>query len=155
MCDEAACAMVTVLCSFWLLLESNHCNFNEILGPLSSFIYVAVQLWIRIYTIMLPVVSRGHTTLCLTVREEYSLEPKKVEVTGDWTKLHDKELHDWDSSTNLIWLIKWLSFRACRAYRRGDMPTGFLWENLKVRLLGIPRCRWTYNIRMDFEDRGW
>jgi len=42
-CDEADCAMLAAFCSFWLL-QSNHCNFNEILGPLSSFIYTADQL---------------------------------------------------------------------------------------------------------------
>ena len=40
MCDEADNALVSAFCSFWLLVEGNNCNFSEILGPLSSFIYM-------------------------------------------------------------------------------------------------------------------
>jgi hypothetical protein len=31
--------------------------------------------------------------------------PKKHEVTGDWRKLHNEELHDLYSSTNIIRII--------------------------------------------------
>jgi hypothetical protein len=31
---------------------------------------------------------------------------KRDEVTGEWRKLHNKELHDWYSSPNIIRIIK-------------------------------------------------
>jgi hypothetical protein len=61
---------------------------------------------IKIYkTIILPVVLYGCETLSLTLREERGLMvfenrvlrrifgPKRDEVTGDWRKLHNEELH--------------------------------------------------------------
>jgi hypothetical protein len=62
---------------------------------------------IRIYnTIILPVVLYGCETWSLTLKEEHRLGvfenrvlrkifgPKKDEVTGEWTELHNEELHD-------------------------------------------------------------
>jgi hypothetical protein len=68
---------------------------------------------IRIYkTIILPVVLYGCETWSLTLREEHRLRvfensvlrrifgPKRDEVTGDWRKLHNEELHNLYSSPN-------------------------------------------------------
>ena len=32
--------------------------------------------------------------------------PKKEEVTGDWRRLHNDELYDLYSSSNIMWVIK-------------------------------------------------
>jgi hypothetical protein len=74
---------------------------------------------IRIYrTIILPVVLYGCETWSLTVREENRLRvfenmvlrrifgPKRDELMGDWRKLHNKELHNFYSSPNIIRMIK-------------------------------------------------
>jgi hypothetical protein len=74
---------------------------------------------IKIYrTIILPVVLYGCETLSLTLREEHRLRvfenkvlrrifgPKRDEVTGEWRRLHNKELNDLYSSPNIIWVIK-------------------------------------------------
>jgi len=37
---------------------------------------------------------------------------------------------------------------------RGEMYTGFWWENLKETSLGRPRHRWEDNIKMDFWEVG-
>jgi hypothetical protein len=34
------------------------------------------------------------------------LGPKRDEVTGEWRRLHNEELNDLYSSTNIIWVIK-------------------------------------------------
>jgi hypothetical protein len=58
----------------------------------------------------------------LTLREEHRLRvlenrvlrifgPKKDEVTGDWRKLHNEELHKLYSSPNIIRMIKSRSMR--------------------------------------------
>jgi hypothetical protein len=69
---------------------------------------------IKIYrTIILPVVLYGRETWSLTLREEHRLRvfenrvlmrilgPKRDEVTGKWRRLHNKELNDLYSSTNI------------------------------------------------------
>jgi hypothetical protein len=57
-------------------------------------------------------------TWSLTLREEHRLRafknrmlrrifgPRKDEVTGDWRKLHNEELHNLYSSPNIIKMIK-------------------------------------------------
>jgi hypothetical protein len=32
--------------------------------------------------------------------------PKRNEVTGEWIKLHNEELHDLDSSPNIVQVVK-------------------------------------------------
>jgi hypothetical protein len=56
----------------------------------------------------------GEKTWSLTLREEHRLRvlenrllrklfrPKRDEVTGDWRKVHDEELHNLCSSPNII-----------------------------------------------------
>jgi hypothetical protein len=74
---------------------------------------------IRIHkTIILPVVLYGCETWSLTLREEHRLRVfenrvlrrilglKRDELTGEWRKLRNKELHDLCSSLSIIRLIK-------------------------------------------------
>jgi hypothetical protein len=74
---------------------------------------------IRIYkSIILPVVLYGCETWFLTLREEHRLRvfenrelrrifgPKRDEVTGNWRKLHNEELHNLYCSPNIIRMIK-------------------------------------------------
>jgi hypothetical protein len=77
------------------------------------------NLKIRIYkTIILPLVLYGCETWSLTLREEYRLGafdnrvlrrisgPERDEVTGEWRKLHNEELHDLYSSPSIIRIMK-------------------------------------------------
>jgi hypothetical protein len=69
-------------------------------------------------TIILPVVLCGCGTGSLILREEHRLRvienrvlrrifgPKRDEVTGEWRKLHNKELHNLYFSPNIIRMIK-------------------------------------------------
>jgi hypothetical protein len=74
---------------------------------------------IRIYkAIILPVILYACGTWSLTLRDEHRLRvfenrvlrrifsPKRVEVTGDWRKPHNEELHNLYSSPNIIRMIK-------------------------------------------------
>jgi hypothetical protein len=73
----------------------------------------------RIYkTVILPVALYGLETRSLTLKEEHRLRvfeyrvlrrifgPRRVEVTGDWRKLHNEELHNLYSSLSIIRMIK-------------------------------------------------
>jgi hypothetical protein len=68
--------------------------------------------------IILPVVLYGCKTWSLTLREERRLSvfenrvlrgifgPKRVEVTWEWRKLHNEDLHDLYSSPYIVRKIK-------------------------------------------------
>jgi hypothetical protein len=73
----------------------------------------------KIYiTIILPVVLYGCDTWSLTLPEEHRWRvfenrvlrrifgPKREEVAGGWRRLHNEELHDLYSSSNIIRVIK-------------------------------------------------
>jgi hypothetical protein len=117
-------------------------------------------------TILLPVVLYGCGTRPLSLREEHRLrvfenrvlrrifEPKRDEVTGEWRKLHNEEIHDLYSSPSIIRIIKARMIRwaghVARMGRRGcwllvGKPEG-------RRSLGRPRRRWVYKIRMDLVE---
>jgi hypothetical protein len=74
---------------------------------------------IKIYkTIILPVVLYGCETCFLKLREEHRLRvfenkvqrrifgPKRDEMTGEWSKLHNEELHNLYSSPDIIRQVK-------------------------------------------------
>jgi hypothetical protein len=63
-------------------------------------------------TVILPVVLYGCETWSLSLRKEHRLRvlrrifgPKREEVTEDWRKLHNEELHNLYSSSNIIRMI--------------------------------------------------
>jgi hypothetical protein len=74
---------------------------------------------VKIYkTIILPLVPYGCETWSLTLREKHRLRvfqnrvlrrifgPKTDEVTGEWRKLHNEELHNLYSSPDIIRQVK-------------------------------------------------
>jgi hypothetical protein len=106
---------------------------------------------VKIYKIIiLPVVLYGCETWCLTLREEHRLRvfenrvlrrifgPKRDEVTGEWRKLHNEELHILYFFPNIIIQIKsgrirWVEHVAYVGEERRGKCTGFWWECLKER----------------------
>jgi hypothetical protein len=87
------------------------------------------------------------------------LGPKRDEVTGEWRKLHNEELHDLYSSPSLIRIMTWRRMRwAEDVARMGEKRNAYrlLVENPEGRRqLGRPRCRWVDNSRMDIIEVGW
>jgi hypothetical protein len=93
----------------------------------------------RIYkTIILPVVLYGCETCSLTLREEHRLRvfensvlrrifgPKRDEVTGEWRKLHNEELHDLYFSPSIIRIIKSRRMRwAGHVVRKGEKKNAY------------------------------
>jgi hypothetical protein len=84
--------------------------------------------------------------------------PKRVEVTGEWRKLHNEELRDLYSSSSKINIMKTRRMRwvghVARLGRRG-MHIGYLWESHKEeRRLGRSRRRILDNIKMYLRQNG-
>jgi hypothetical protein len=81
------------------------------------------------------------------------------EVTGEWRKLHNEELHDLYSSPSIITIIKarrmiWAGHVARMGEKRNAY--GLLVGKPKGRKpLGRPRRRWLDNFRMDLVEVGW
>ena len=118
---------------------------------------------IMIYRIiLLPPPLYGCETWPFTLTEEHRLRvsengvlrrifgPKRDEVTWEWRKLHNKELNDMYSSSNIIWVIKsrimrWAGHVAHMGERSGayrilvGRPEG-------KSPLARPRHRWEDNI---------
>jgi hypothetical protein len=84
--------------------------------------------------------------------------PKRDEVTGEWTKLHNEELHNMYSSPNIIRQVKSRRMRwAGHMARMGEERKLYkvLMGKLKgKRPLGRPRRRWEDGIRMDLREIG-
>jgi hypothetical protein len=81
--------------------------------------------------------------------------PKRDEETGDWRKLHNEELHNFYSSSNIMIKsrrMRWAGHVA-RMGRRG-MHIGMGKPAEGRRPLGRPRRRWVDNIKMDLREMG-
>jgi hypothetical protein len=103
---------------------------------LLSFRRLSGNVKVKIYkTIILPVVLYGCETWSLTLREEHRLRvfengilrrifgPKRDEVTGEWRKLHNEELHNLYLSPDIIRQVKsgrmrWTGHVACMGEER-------------------------------------
>jgi hypothetical protein len=80
-------------------------------------------------------------------------------VTGEWRKLHNKELHDLYSSPSIITIIKSRRMRwAEDVARMGEKRNAFrllVGKPEGKRPLGRPSGRWVDNISMDLGEEGW
>jgi hypothetical protein len=85
--------------------------------------------------------------------------PKRDEVTGESTKLHNEELHDLYSSPSIIRIIKSQRMRwAGHVARMGEKRNSYrllVGKSEGKRPLERPRRRWEDNIRMDLGEVGW
>jgi hypothetical protein len=127
---------------------------------------------VKIYKIIiLLVVLYGCATWSLTLREEHRLRafenrvlrrifgPKSDEVTGEWRKLHNEELHNFYSCPGIIRRIKSRRMRwaAHVALMREEK---YVYKVLVgkpegKRPFGRLRRRWEDGIRMDLRKAGW
>jgi hypothetical protein len=113
----------------------------------------------------------GCETWPLTLREKHRLrvfenrvlrrifEPKRDELTGEWRKFHNEELHILYSSPNIIRQIKsrrmrWVGHVACIGEERKVYKVSMGKPEGK-RPLGKARHRWEDRIRMDLREIGW
>jgi hypothetical protein len=151
-------------------LNSGNACYHSVQSLLSSrLLYKNVK--VKIYkTIILPVVLYGCETWCLTLREEQRLRvfenrvlrrifaSKRDEVTGEWRKLHNEELHNLYLSPDIIRQVKSRRMRwAGHVARMGEERKVYkvlVGKPEGNRPLGRPRRRWEDGIRMDLREIG-
>ncbi|KAJ4426334.1 hypothetical protein ANN_27148 [Periplaneta americana] len=153
----------------------NACYYS--VEKLLSSSLLSKNLKVRIYkTVILPVLLYGCETWTLTLREEHRLRvfenkvlrkifgAKRDEVTGEWRKLHNTELHALYSSPDIIRNLKSRRLRwAGHVARMGEYRNAYrvlVGRPEGKRPLGRPRRRWEDNIKMDlrevgYDDRDW
>ncbi|KAJ4450696.1 hypothetical protein ANN_02125 [Periplaneta americana] len=153
----------------------NACYYS--VEKLLSSSLLSKNLKVRIYkTVILPVLLYGCETWTLTLREEHRLRvvenkvlrkifgAKRDEVTGEWRKLHNTELHTLYSSPDIIRNLKSRRLRwAGHVARMGESRNAYrvlVGRPEGKRPLGRPRRRWEDNIKMDlrevgYDDRDW
>ncbi|KAJ4433925.1 hypothetical protein ANN_16239 [Periplaneta americana] len=153
----------------------NACYYS--VEKLLSSSLLSKNLKVRIYkTVILPVVLYGCETWTLSLREEQRIRvfenkvlrkifgAKRDEVTGEWRKLHNAELHALYSSPDIIRNIKSRRLRwAGHVARMGESRNAYrvlVGRPEGKRPLGRPRRRWEDNIKVDlrevgYDDRDW
>jgi len=84
--------------------------------------------------------------------------PRRDEVTGEWSRLHNEELNDLYCSPNIVWVIKWRRMKWVGHVARMGEERGVYRVLVGIpegrRPMGRPRCRWVDNIRMDLQEVG-
>jgi hypothetical protein len=86
-------------------------------------------------------------------------ETNRDEVTGEWRKLHNKEVNDLHSSPNIIRMVKsrrnrWVGYVAHTGERR-DAYRVLVGKTEGKRRLGRPGRRREDNIKMELQEVGW
>jgi hypothetical protein len=85
--------------------------------------------------------------------------PMREEVLGDWSKLHNEELHNLYSSPYIITMIKSRRMKwAWHVERMGETMNTYrtLVGKPEGKIpLGRPRRSWVDNIKMDLRERAW
>jgi hypothetical protein len=85
--------------------------------------------------------------------------PKRDEVTGEWRRLHNKELYALYSSPNISRVIKSRRLRwtghVARMRKRIVAYSVLVGKPEGKRSLGRPKHRWEDNIKVYFREVGW
>ena len=85
-------------------------------------------------------------------------EPKRDEVTGEWGKLHNEDLSNLYSLSNIVRVVKSRRMRwAGNVARMGEgkgMHRVLVGKPEGKRPLGRPRRRWEENMKMDLQEVG-
>ena len=88
-----------------------------------------------------------------------TFRPKRGEVTREWRKLHNENLNDLYSSSNIVQVIKSRRMRWAGHVERMEGRRGvyrvLVGKPEGKRPFGRPRHRWEDHIKMDIHEVGW
>jgi hypothetical protein len=152
-------------------LNSRNACYHSVQSVLSSRL-LCRNLNVKIYkTIILPVALYGCETWSLALREEHRLGvfenwmlgrifgSKSDEVTGEWRKLHNGELHNLYSSPDIIRQIRSRRMRwaghVARMGERKNLYRVLVGKPEGKRSLGGPRRRWENGMKMHLRQIIW
>jgi hypothetical protein len=85
--------------------------------------------------------------------------PKRDEVTGGWLKLHSEELHNLYSLLSIMRTVKLRRMRwtvhVARMGKKRNTCRLLVGKLEGKRALGIPRCTWVHNNKIEFRQMEW
>ena len=151
------------------LVSGNAC-FYSVQKLLTSRL-ISRKLKLKIYrTVILPVILYGCESWSTTLADEHKLHvfenkvlrkiygPKRDEMTGEWRRLHNEELHGLYDSPDVVKIMKSRRLRwAGHVARMGEkrrLYSILVGRPDGKRPLGRPRRRWEDNIRRDLREVG-
>jgi hypothetical protein len=152
-------------------LNSGNASYHSVQSLLSSRL-LSRNLKVKICkTIILPIILYECETWSLILREEHRLRvfenrvlrrifcSKRVEVRGEWRKLHNGELDNLYSSADIIRQIKSMRMRwaghVTRMVEGRNVYRVSIGKPEGERPLGRQSFRWEYGIKMDLRKIGW
>ena len=118
----------------------------------------------------MPVILYGYESWNTTLADEHKLRvfenkglrkiygPKRDEMTGEWRRLHNEELHGLYDSPDVVRIMKsrrlrWAGYVARMGEKR-RLYSIVVGKPEGKRPLGRPRRRWEDNIRRDLREVG-
>jgi hypothetical protein len=151
-------------------LNSGNACYHSVQSLLSSRL-LSGNVEVKMYkTTILPGVLLRCETLSLTLSVEHKLRvfennvlrrifgPKRDEITGQWRKLDNEELHNFYSSPDIIRQVKSRRMRwegnVARTGEGRNVYRVLVGKPEGKMPLGRPRRRWEDGIKMDFREIG-
>jgi hypothetical protein len=123
------------------------------IGTYKSIILTAVLFWCETWSLIL---KEKHG---LRVFEKRALRrifgPKRDEMMGGWSKLHNVELHSLYSLLSIVRMGKSIRIKWAGHVARMGRCRILMIRSEGKRPLGRPRGRWVYNIKMGLREIGW
>jgi hypothetical protein len=91
--------------------------------------------------------------------EQRSFGPKREEVAGDWSRVHNEELHNLYTSPNIVTVftarrMRWAGHVARMGKMRNEYNI-FAGKPERKSPFGRPRHKWEDNIRIYLREIGW
>jgi hypothetical protein len=136
-------------------MSNSCCEFYRVYYPKQ---YEVQQDPRNLHTYILQA-SKAFEIICIKQTARLILGPKRDEVTGEWRKMHNEELHILYSSPNIIRQIKsrrmrWAGHVACMGEKRNVYKV-LMGKPEGKRPLGRLSRRWEDGIRVDLREIGW
>jgi len=120
------------------------------------YICIYIYIYIYVYTCILREERKLRVFENMVLRRIFG--PRRDEVKGEWSRLHNEELNDLCSSPNIVRVIKSRKMRwvghVARLGEKREVYRVLVGKPEGKRPMGKPRRKWADNIRMDLQEVG-